>query len=303
MATEGTILRLRELALIEDASPDNVVNLTPVTEGVDGSAAFGIGNEANQIELGAGQFYIDRVNPDLSVVCLKPDSADVTQIESWVDNLTDIYVSAITVDGGFLIGDKETTTGAVKLVANEDLTDNDVYAFNIQKQTPPGFDPSSGLYQDGFWIGKNLLGAYEWGDKVGNNIADGWTSILTSTTFSSGQQTLTTDGSGVQYFRRDVYLPISGQSLTFSIDVDTYNTIDSFDIRLQLYDSSESLLQQATTAITSTGRKSVTIETTSNTVIIRSRVVLDNTTTGTTVSEVISDPALKLGTDSTYTKY
>lgn len=300
--TEGTILRLRNLAIIEDASPDNVVNLIPVTEGPEGAAVFGASNEHETFQVQAGQLVLDRGAPELSVVCLKPDTSDITQIESWVDNQTDVYVSGLTLDGGIMFGDAENSTQAVKLQANEAVSDNDLYAFTITKQTPPGFDPSTGIYQNGFWVGKNLLGMYQWGDADSSGIADGWGAAGFSTTsFSSGQQTLEADTTQ-RDFERSLWFAFEGQQVTFSIDIDSRTgSYATEQIELSFLDDSGSQISNETTSFSSTGRKSVTGTVPADTVQVVSRLSLQASTG--TVTEVVADPTLKLESESTYSTF
>lgn len=295
--TEGTILRLTNLAIIEDASPDNVVNLTPVTEGPEGSAVFGATNEHENFEIQAGQIVLDRASPELSVVCLKPDTADITQIESWVDNQTNVYVAGTSLDGGLFFGDAQNTLKAIKLQSNESVTDNDLYAFTVGKETPPGF--TDGLYQNGFWIGKNLLGMYKWGDTDADGVADGWSATgFSTTTFTSGQQTLEADTTR-RDLERAIWFPFEGQEITFSIDIDSRTgSYATEQIEIEFIDGTGSVISSQVTTFSSTGRKSVTATVPSTTVKVISRLSLQSSSG--TVTEVVSDPALKLESESTY---
>jgi len=293
------ILRIKKLAVIEDASPDNVVNLTAITEGVDGAAAFGLTNEHELLEAENGQAVLDRADPTLDVRVLKPSSSDITTLEGWADNRTDVYISALTLDGGYFFGDRQTTSGAVKITTNEDLSDNDVYAFQVQRQTTPGFDPDTGLHQNGFWAGSNLLGGYEWADADGGGTADGWSATgFTTTSFSSGTQTLEADTTQ-RDFERALYLPFEGQQLTFSINNDSRSgSYATEQIEIEFLDSSDSVISSSTTTFSSTGRKTVTDSIPANTVQVVCRLSLQ--ASSGTVTNDVSDPALKLGTDSTY---
>lgn len=302
--TEGTLLRLTNLAIVEDASPDNYVNLIPVTEGPEGSAVFGTTNEHETFQVQAGQLILDRASPELSIVCLKPDTADITQIESWVDNQTDVYIAGLTLDGGIFFGDAQTTSKLVKLQANESVTDNDLFAFTITKETPPGFAPSTGIYQNGFWVGKNLLAMYQWGDADSGGVADGWSATgFSSTSFGSGQQTLEADTTQ-RDFERAIWYPFEGQQVVFSIQIDSRTgSYATEQIELDFVDNSGSSVSTQTTTFSATGRQSVTgtVPTGSDVVKVICRLSLQSSSG--TVTEVVSDPALKLNSDSTYTKY
>ena len=296
------ILRIKELAIIEDTGTDVAVNLIPVTDGVDNAAVFGIGNEHNSLGVANGQAYLSDGSPSLEISVLKPSSSDVTQIESWSDNQTDVYVAAVTVDGGFFFGDKQTTTGAIKMTTNEALTDNDLYTVNISRRTTPGFDPSTGLYQGGFWAGDNLIGGYQWGDKDSSGIADGWSAAgFTTTTFASGAQTLEADTSQ-RDFERSIYFPFEGQQLTFAINNDSRTgSYATEQIEIEFLDSSDSVISSQTSTFSSTGRKSVTGTVPANTYQVVCRFSIQ--ASSGTVTNDVSDPSLRTGTETTYTTF
>lgn len=297
------IRHIRKLAIINDAATDEVTLLSNVTDGVDGATTFGLGDddETNDLTIEDQQTINNTVTRRMNIRTLIGTSGEETNIEGYVSNFTDVYVVGLGLDGAVLIGDKETTTGAVKLIKNEQRSTNRVWELMASVQTQPGFDPSTGLYESGFWAGKNLLGGYVWGDADGNGVADGWGAIgFTSESFSSGQQTLESD-STLDIFERAIYFPFEGEQLTASITVDTFNAINTFGLRMSFRDNTDAEISNSETSISSTGRKSVTGTTPANTVTIR--VQLRMQTSSGTVNEVVSDPALRLGTATTYTKY
>jgi len=232
------ILRTRKIGIRDNASPHNTLSLTAINEGVDGSAVFGVSNEHNELTIEGGMTYINSANPSLDVRVLKPSSSDVTQLKSWAENSTDIWVTGITTNGAFMFGgyNGETLENPAKISVNEQLSDADVFAFKVTMQTDVGFNASTGLHQGGFWAGRNLLGNYSWGDADGDGDPNGWTNTGGNylTTFSSGQVELTQDSATCELERR-INFPIVGETLTFSISIDVFNEYGGdYDPRIRL---------------------------------------------------------------------
>lgn len=293
---------LRKLAVINDAATDEVARLSNVTDGVDGAATFGIGNEFDRLSIEDSQSVHSRIQRNLDLRTLVGTATEETNLDSYVTNITKVYVSALCPDGFVLIGDKETGEGLTLFNKKTQYGDNEVWEAVATKTVQPGFDPSTGLFESGFWVGQNGLGGYVWGDADGDGVADGWTATgFSSTSFTSGVQTLVTDDTA-DTFSRQIYFPFESVELTASIDVDAVGANNAtFNIEIEFIDASGSVISSSSTAISSTGRSSVTATTPADTVIVNTVINLQ-ATAGNTSSNEVSDPALRTGTSTTYTK-
>lgn len=296
------INHIKKLAIIEDASPDNIVVLSNISEGVDEASTFGYETEEAALTIEDGQTIHDAIEHTLDVRTIVPDSGD-SQLQTWTDNLTSVYVSAIGVDGGILFGDVQTGEGAVRFYKDDQFSERKAIKIMATRKTIPGYDSSTGLFENGIWVGSNLLAGYEWADADSDGMADGWGNegaTFNVTTFTSGQQTLEA-GTSVSRFVRRIYFPFEGEEVTFSLDNDSRTgTYATEEISIQFIDDSDAVISTETTTFSTTGRKSVTGTTPANTIKIN--VLFSIAASSTTVTSVISDPALQLGTKTTYTK-
>jgi hypothetical protein len=305
------ILKTRKIGIIDGAT-GNAVTLSHINEGVDGSSVFGLSNEHDGLTIDDGQFYPNVANPVLDVRVLKPSSADITQLESWANNQTDVYVTGLTLDGCFMFGGFNGITGVfpAKITINEQATDLDVFAFKVSSKTHVGFDPSTGVHQGGFWAGKNLLGAYEWGDADSSDLADGWTvnGGWSATSFSGGEQRLVLNQASTGWFLKYVVFPFPNEVVTFSFSADYFNEGGggSYENRIVL----QSIRSTGGSQVFSnpiipsfTGTISTSITTGSDSHILSCRLEVEETATGGDDAEYgISDPMIALGTSTTYTK-
>ncbi len=303
---------IKQLAIIQrddtdNSSNDTIVILTPISEGVDGSSVFGITTEAGELKIGASEMYMPSITSTLDVRVLAPDGDAYTgqtaidQLKEWADNLEEVYVVGTTIDGYVLIGDRQTSSRLCRIVTNSSLTSNDVYAFKITRNAINGYD-SSGVrpYNGGFFTGKNLLSYFEFDDKNANNVADGWSaSNFDSTSFTSGVQTLVSDTVEANFIR-SIYMPFEGENMTFSADITVSGTYSTQQLRVIYFDASDSIIASSTETLTN-GRVSLNFNVRANTSYIQLGVITQ--ASSSTVTTTVANPALRIGTDSTYTKF
>lgn len=298
---------LKKLAIINDAATDETAVLSNVTDGVDGASSFGLGDgdELQTLSIEDNQAIHSRITRALDIRTLVGTSSEETNIEGYTSNQTKVFIAGLGIDGFVLIGDKETDVGDILIVKNEQREDNQVWELTASKDVQPGHDPDTGLFESGFWVGENGLGAYLWGDADSSGVADGWTASLFTTSFASGQQTLTADdGASENTFKRAIWFPFEGVELTYSINIDTLadDTNYDTDIEITFYDASDVVIFSQSTAVSATGRKSVTATVPDGTVWIECDVGVILTGTGSTANTVVSDPMLAIGTSTTYTR-
>lgn len=300
------IRHLRKIAIINDGSPDEVAILSNVTDGPDGASNFGLGDndEIQRLSIEDNQSIHNRITRSLDIRTLVGTSGEDTNIEGYVSNQTPIYIAGLGLDGFTLIGDKQTSEGQILLVKNNQRSDNEVWAIAATRDVQPGHDPGTGLFESGFWVGQNGLGGYEWADADSDGVADGWSaSGFSTTSFSSGQQTLEADTTE-RTFTRGVYFPFEGEQITFSLNIDSRTgSYATEQIQLVFFDTSESVISSTTETFSSTGRQSVTATTPTGSSLSYIECQLDLQASSGTVTEVIKDAALRLGTSTTYTKH
>ena len=308
------ILNIKKIAIIQKDDPDNnsgddtIVFLDNISEGVDGSSVFGITNEPNELKINAGETYIDKTNPSLDVRVLKPTGdaysgqSNLDQLKEWANNQEDVYIVGLLIGGGvFFMGDRATGV-TCKIVNNEQLSDNDIFAFKSTLSAPIGFNTSSGIYSSGFWVGENVLGIHEWGDASGDGLANGWgeNGSFDSFSFATNQQTLVSDTS-TGIFSKSFFFPFEGETITFSIDVDTFPTGEDVALIEITTVATDGTSVNTQNDFNSTGRATVskTIPSGNSAIIARLR----QSGAAGNVTGVYSDPMLSLTGSTTYTKF
>lgn len=301
------ILIGKKLSIIENASPDNVVLLDNISEGVDGSSVFGFTSEPSEIKINDGQTYINRKTNTLDVRVLKPSSSDVIQLKSWASNQTKVSVHLSTIDGVVQFGNYDGTTlgNECTIVINEQLVSEDIFAFKVTKDATVGFDSNTGVYEGGVWAGKNMIGDYEWGDKDGSNVADGWTIVNASaSSFSSGQQSITCSTTACDFQRRFWVTSFRGREITFSLTTVSFDvgTYDDARAIIAFYDSSEGFITSQTSS-TSTTPERVSVSATVPSNAVYCLVIYKTTANSGTLETVIENPSLRVDGKTTYTKF
>lgn len=294
------IKHLKKLAVINDLATDEVAVLSNITDGPDGAATFGIGNEITRLQIEDNQSVHNRITRTLDIRTLVGTASEETNLDSYVSNQTKVYIVGLGVDGFVLIGDKQTAEGLSLLSKKTQYGDNEVWEVQASKTVQPGHDPDTGLFESGFWVGENGLGGYLWGDVDSDGVADGWdASTFDTATFATGQQTLTA-GLTSDLFTRVIYFPFEGIQITFSINNDSRSgTYTVEQVSIVFLDATGAVITTQTQTFSTTGRKNITGTCPAGTVSIKCRFDIQ-ASTGTVTSKV-SDPMLALGTSTTYT--
>lgn len=322
------ILYLKKISIVETGSPHKAVLLTSINNNVDGSSVFGISNEHSDFTIEGGNTYINSATPSLDVRVMKPTSStingassnDLDQLKSWVSNQTKVRVIGFTIDGGVIyFGNGLTGYSDTRsiLVANEQLSDNDVFAFKITKKTNVGFDPVSGIHQGGFQSSLNMASLWDWKEgNVQSGIAAGWRAEgfqNTPSSFSSGEQTLiTTNNLDENRFNLYIYGAFEGETVTSSFTLDnlTYS-VGAGDfitrLRFRFFDENNSAVGGTITSdfdVADIGNR-ITISATAGSDVCYYRLeVVGQRTSGTgQATIVISDPMISLTGSTTYTKF
>lgn len=296
------ILKIKKIAIIEQGSPDVKVELTAVNEGVDGSAVFGFTNEHNTIIIEGGQSFSDYANANLDIRVLSPSDSDATQLQTWADNNTDLYIVALCIDGVIAFGNKETQLGLAKISLNKSLSNNNVFAFKITKKSIYGYD-SNAVYQSGLYMGNNLLANTDFLDTNGSGGAQEWSSGgFISRSFSNGQQTLEFS-TVLKTFSKEVYFPFDNETVTFSLLVNQAATTPAVErIRITFLDSNGSTISSiSNTSLTDSSVNSISGNTPTGTFALNLQYSAQTSSGNDTV--ILSQPKLSVGTDTTYTKF
>lgn len=309
------ITTIRKIALCQkddsnNGGDDTVVILTGINDGVDGSSVFGLTNEHESLTIEGGMNYTNSANPSLDVRVLKPTGnaytgqTNLQQLKDWSNNKTDLYVTILTIDGAIFFGDYGSAEGLVKIVANEQLSDNDIFAFKITKKTNVGFNDTSGIHQNGFWFGNNLVGIQEWGDKDGSGVADGWIALqIDTTSFTNNIQTLTTDDFGLGSFYKNIFFPFEGETVNLSITFDSVSgTYATNSIVVRCKDASDATISpDARSGAATATRLDLDATVLPDTVYLQLKYEI--IATSGSVTTTLSYPALRVDGKATYTKF
>jgi hypothetical protein len=306
------MLHLKKIAIIQPSDPSNsnedtIVILDNISEGVDGSNVFGITTDKQELGVNAGEVYFNKTTATADIRVLKPTGntysgqSNVGQLKEWADNNEDVYAVGVTVGNQIIyLGDKDSST-PFKISVNEQLSDSDVFAVKITGSGGVGFDSISGLYEGGFWVGKNLLGAYEWADNDGDGIANGFiSSNFSSESFTSGVQSLDsglTEGN----FERSFYYPFAGDEITFAVTVDTYPVGENIALLEVESTTKDGTTDSQTQDFDLAGDYSVSLTTPTDVSYITVRI--SQRAAATTVTGEYSNPMVSLDGSTTYTKF
>lgn len=297
------VLILRKLAVWDDTA-SNLHILSGLAENDNEASNFWYSTEETESRIEDNQIGPGTIGHTLDVRVL-PDSSAATNLQTIVDNERAVFISVLGIDGGVLMGDIESDNKKCRLSYGKrfDGTVED-YKIMATKRGPWGYDTSTGQHSAGVWAGRNLLLGYEWGDADSDNIADGWSATgFTSTTFASGTQTLEADTTQ-RDFERAIFFPFEGEEITFSIGNDARSgTYATEQIEIEFRDTADAVISSQTSTFSSTGRKSVTATTPSGSNLLKVVCRFSIQASSATVTSDVSDPALLLGSDSTYTAH
>ncbi len=275
---------LHKVAFVNPSTETENVVLSTILEGAGGATRAFVEEEAES--------YVYEDNQDIKdsqtftfTMAGKPNS-DEAQLVSWADSGTKLTIS------GYAYGDALLIENAIinKLT---DSNERRVWKITAQKAGVIG-------YQDGklgteFMMSKNLLNMYYFEEAPTSGIAAGWEKTGGTTSFGSGAQTFSTTGATVVYFQRDIYFPFE-KELTFALTADSVTSSTGLYMGIQCFDENGSAIgTEETTAISSTGLKSVTRTLPSGTVRVRLRVKIAQDD-----SITFSNPSFRIGTSTEY---
>jgi len=287
---------LPKLAIGNESNGD-VIILSNVAEGLDGAASFYYEPSYNDLSIEDNQTYNFSTEHELEIQGLPGTSSEQTKLENITDNHTDVYATALGLNGG-LLWDK----GEFSAIFSEQFSEGLAWQLRLSAEGLPWYDQSSGKFGAGIHVGENLLGLYEWKDRTGDGVADGWSlNGITSgdlTFNNSDEQSATGDAN--EYVYRDIFWPFQK---TVTLSVDYKNVSDTHSIELISLDETKTTVGSAsTTTFSSVGsnfaRKSVSHTPPSGSFFLRVRVALFR------ASQSLSykDPALRLNSKTSYVK-
>lgn len=159
----------------------------------------------------------------------------------------------------------------------------------------------------------NVLGYAGWRDSDGDSdgVPDSYTNALELPAFADADADGEaeqfaghgkTDGSKTSLLIEPV-IPVSGISLTLSIDVDALHDDGDTNFELVARSFAGSAVASALNTHTSTGRKTLSIDLPANTYKLQVRPLIVRNATVQNAKAKISDPALRIDGSDTFTKY
>lgn len=212
----------------------------------------------------------------------------LSQLETWQSNQTDLLFV------GYGLG-KQILQAEGTLTFQEDYEGNVSYRFNSMREATGGYDAVSGKHTSDISYNPNGLALYKWDEGSTANLAAGWTKSGGSTTWDSvnGEQDFSTTGASYVTMSRRIYFPFSGKTLYFNLNATAVNSTTGINMNIEAYNESDVSQGSATTAITSTGDKQVSLSLPEDT-----NYVIVDVTVGQDDSISWKNPTLQL--DSTY---
>lgn len=225
---------IKKLAVAKVGTPDEVVVLSNISEGVDGSSTFGYETEEVTLTIEDGQTINNAIEHTLDVRTLLPTDADITTLRGWSDGQTPVFVSAVGIDGALLIGDFGGVQSPVYFYTDNQYSDAESVKIFATAKTLPGYNSDTNLYYNGWFAGDNLL-----------RISD-----------------------DENFTNRDILFPFAGETVTFAATI-TANTGGT--ISVEAFDVSDTSLDSVSETLSDT-RLDVTMTTPPNTYYLRVHV-------------------------------
>lgn len=210
----------------------------------------------------------------------------LTQLETWQSNQTDLLFVGYGLGGQILQAEGTLTF-------QEDYEGNVSYRFNSMREARGGYDSSTGKHTSDISYNPNGLALYQWSEGATANLAAGWSKSGGSTTFSAGEQTFSTTGASNVVLSRRIYFPFDGKTLYFNLNASAVTSTTGISMNIEAFNESDVSQDSATTAITTTGDKQVSLTLPADT-----NYVIVDVTVGQDDSITFGDPSLQL--DGTY---
>jgi len=290
---------------IWDETNNKVLVFSSINDGVDGSAAFYITNDREDLTIEDGQLILNDVTPTLDGRFLQTDATDLADLETIVDSKIKVHVILLGIDGCVQFSDKEVASSKIYLTANEQLSGNNVLAIMGAKIATASYFDANGIKSNYFNAHENLFATVKWIEGTGG-LAKNWNQsvAVTIATFATGEQFLEF-GDGAEFYR-DVFFPFEGEDLTFSLGLVSTGANydgDNSEIKIEWYDKSDTLLTTSTGSQpigVTAGRKSVTGTAPVGTAY--ARCLIDLAVTSGAGEITVDDPALTINNSTTFTQ-
>lgn len=281
--------------LEDDDSPSTRVFVSDVSD--ESEAAIRQAITRDQDTDGAGVFAGFRSELGLA----SNDVSGLSQIETWMSGLNDVEMVGVTPDhivqwynasrilGGEQLDTTETNLAesmAMMVQDGGDQATHDVFATRNGLQH---LAPENG----------------GWADTDSDNTPDGYTTTsLTSEDFTSNVYAAFVDTTaGTGSLNATFAWPLDSVDVTLSVQVDQVHDDGTNAVRVEALDSDKSTVQDsAESTFSSTGRKSVTLTTPSNTYYLKVYPIRVSSVTANTAKFNIQDPALRVDGETTYVK-
>jgi hypothetical protein len=199
----------RKIAFINPANTDEMVILTNIVEGQEGSTSIIVtSEEADPLKIDAGDTILGKERFTINLQVLR-DSTALAQLIAWRDAQTTLNVCALGLDGAILGNN-------LKLVANETFDNTVSIGLKVTRDAVFGFNETTFKRNANLHIGENFLGTYDI-TKGNGTLLHGFTRTIGSTgltaTETGGVQTgtRTVDGN----FNGFSFLSLSGNQRIF----------------------------------------------------------------------------------------
>lgn len=219
-------------------------------------------------------------------------------IETWQSNDTPVRLVAAGANKNILW--EEDTIPNIQPIEIEGAVGGRSDAYRVQMTHRTGRGDTHDIWGLANLLAKLGTRADSWVDNDGDGLADGYSlnSTANSTSFSNNEQTISDDADS-QFFVVNVQFPISGVTFTFSNRYVSLHGSADDEIQLLEKDSSGTVLSKINNTVTSTGRKSVSLTTSSNIYELNVSVVrfLNVTASGSTTVKL---PALRTDGKTTH---
>lgn len=253
------MLTLRKLAIKDPESSDLVI-LSNIMDGVDGSTAFGFSVEEQSVSIDDMQKLDYREDTQMDLKVIRPSASDLAKIDSLKNK--PVEISGYTLEGFVQFLGTHILTRIADY--NSDIINDQL---RVYVQSPFGyFDTDKGRARQ-FYAGKNALSLY--------NILAGTNDILNgfeadssvSTILASGGMDVSTDAVGTGVKSHDVFFPFEGVKVFSSAEFNDANM--RFRIGIRFLDENKSILEEEFKDFIADGRRTVSAVVPENTYYIK----------------------------------
>jgi len=287
----------RKIAFINPADTDEMVILTNIVEGQEGSTSIIVtSEEADPLKIDAGDTILGKERFTINLQVLR-DSTALAQLIAWRDAQTPLLMSALGLDG--VITMRLSSSNYVKLVANETFDNTVSIGLKVTRDAVFGYNATTFERNVGFQIGENMLGLWKVDEGNGTRLY-GFTGSVNLTESTSGAvatSTRLTDASTTRQTSSRYFFPFAGEVVKWVVNFTTVSGTNQASVQIRTIDKTEAQIALYTTAlpIGTTGVQTAQVTLDASTVYI-SVDLRPGTVTGDSI--VYSQPQLKLATAS-----